>query len=481
MVNNWIQGREQGCADQFEKFDPHAGVVQNKVARSQRKEVALAVSAAVAAKEAWAALPAVGRGDILRQLAQLMKEKRNELGRLVAAETGKSPQSALAEVDGAVSLGYFFAGEGQRLYGRTIPSGVSNRLITLIRQPFGIAGLIVPANTPAANVAWKIFPALICGNAVVLKSAEDAPATAAFFGPLSKEAGLPDGVLNIVHGLGEEAGAALVEDARVGVISFTGSSRTGENIAQKAASRFCRLSLELGGKNALVVCEDADMDKAVNWAVLSAFSNAGQRCSAASRILVFESVYERFLSLFLDRVRNLKVGPTDADDLGPLVSLKQLQSVLKHVEDAKKNGIKILCGGDRLKDPSHVAGFYMAPTVTEGVLTPNDLADTEVFGPVTSFYKVKGLREAVALANASPYGLTAAIHTQSLHKAHWFADKIQAGVVSVNAGTYGSEPHLPFGGLKRSGNGTREPGEEALSVYSELKNIYWNSDPEKIA
>lgn len=480
MVNNWIGGREQHTSAFFEKLDPHDGSVQSQAARSSAKEVALAVSAADQAKKVWASTPAVGRGEILRHLAQLLFDKREELSRIVASETGKSPRSALAEVEGAVSLGFFFAGEGQRLYGRTVPSGVPNRQITLICQPVGIAGLIVPANTPAANVAWKIFPALVCGNTVVLKSAEDAPATAAFFGQLSKEAGLPDGVFNIVHGLGEEAGAALVQDSRVGVISFTGSSKTGESIAKKAAERFCRISLELGGKNPYVVCDDADMDKAVSWAVLSAFSNAGQRCSSASRILVFEAVYERFLKAFLDKVRSLKVGPTDADDLGPVINLKQLNSILAILESAKKNGVGILCGGKRLLGSSHASGFYLEPTVTEGAPSKSELTLTEVFGPVTSIYKVKNIAEAVELANDSPYGLTAAIHTRDLHKAHYFAQNVQAGVVSVNAGTYGSEPHLPFGGVKHSGNGTREPGEEALSVYTELKNIYWNTDPDKI-
>jgi aldehyde dehydrogenase (NAD+) len=349
-----------------------------------------------------------------------------------------------------------------------------------VRQPIGIAGLITAANTPIANVAWKAFPALICGNAAVLKAAEDTPATAWLFGKIAHEAGLPHGVLNIIHGYGEEAGEPLVAHPDVGVISFTGSTDVGKIIQRIAGQRFARLSLELGGKNPFVVCDDADPDSAAKWAILSAFSNAGQRCAAGSRIIIFDSIYERFRDLLVERTRNLKVGPTDDDDFGPVINEGQLQNMLAAVQQARLAGAVILTGGHRLSDAGHEGGFYMAPTLMEGIDPLADMSRRELFGPVAALYRVSGFEEALRLANDSPYGLTACIHTRNVHRALRFCEKVQAGVAVVNAGTYGSEPHMPFGGRKDSGNGTREPGTEALNIYSELKDIYLKFDRRQV-
>jgi alpha-ketoglutaric semialdehyde dehydrogenase len=379
-------------------------------------------------------------------------------------------------VGGAAALGQFYAGEGQRLYGRTTTSGVPGRAAMTVRRPLGVAGLIIAANTPIANVAWKVFPALICGNTAVLKAAEDTPATAWYFARLAEKAGLPPGVLNIVHGLGAEAGAALVAHPGVAVVSFTGSSAVGREIQRIAGDRFARVSLELGGKNPLVVCDDADLDGAVKWALLSAFSNAGQRCAAAGRLIVFASVYDQFTARLLASARQLRVGPADTDDFGPVINERQLNRILAQVEQARQAGAQVLCGGHRLTTPGHTAGCYLAPTVLAGVAPSAPISCTELFGPVTILYQVPDFAAAVALANDSPYGLTASIHTASVNRALLFAERVQAGSVTVNGGTYGSEPHMPFGGFKASGNGTREPGTEALDVYSELQNVYLNLD-----
>jgi aldehyde dehydrogenase (NAD+) len=346
-----------------------------------------------------------------------------------------------------------------------------------VREPLGVAGLIIAANTPIANVAWKVFPALICGNTAVLKAAEDTPGTAWWFGRIAHEAGLPPGVLNIVQGLGEEAGAPLVADARVPVVSFTGSTAVGREIARIAGSRLARVSLELGGKNPLLVCDDADLEHAAQWTILSAFSNAGQRCAAGSRIIVFNAVYKNFRNMLLERTRRLKVGPGNEDDLGPVINAEQLGNMLAAVERARQGGATALTGGHRMDDPDHAAGYYMAPTIIENAAPDAEISVSELFGPVTCLYRVSGFDEALRLANRSPYGLTACIHTRSVHRALEFTRRVQAGVAVVNAGTFGSEPHMPFGGVKFSGNGTREPGTEALDVYSNLKNIIMTFDP----
>ena len=369
------------------------------------------------------------------------------------------------------------AGEGRRLYGRTTTSAVPNKWAMTVREPLGVAGLIIAANTPIANVAWKVFPALVCGNTAVLKAAEDAPATAWFFGKLAHAAGLPPGVLNIVQGFGPEAGAPLVADPHVAVVSFTGSTAVGREIARTAGSRLARVSLELGGKNPLVVCDDADLDPAATWVLRSAFSNAGQRCAAGSRIIVFDAVYDRFRDMLVERTRRLKVGPGNDDDFGPVINAGQLDAMLAAVERARQAGASVLTGGHRLADPAHASGFYMAPTIIEHASPDAEISVSELFGPVTCLYRVPDFAEALRRANQSPYGLTACIHTRSVHRALEFTRRVQAGVAVVNAGTFGSEPHMPFGGVKFSGNGTREPGTEALDVYSNLKNVILTFDP----
>lgn len=477
-VLNWIDGKEVDAmaGELFDKVNPHSGKVLCRAARSRAEDVRAAVRSAQRAQPAWADTPPVQRGLVLHKVVAAMQQHQAEIARVVALETGKSYKDAFGETGSAIQLGLFFAGEGQRLYGRTTTSGLANKYAMTIRQPLGVAGLIIAANTPIANAAWKVFPALICGNAAVLKAAEDAPAAAWSFGKIAHEAGLPPGVLNIVQGYGEEAGAPLVADGDVAVISFTGSTAVGKQIAVAAGQRLAKVSLELGGKNPLVVCDDADLENAVKWVLLSAFSNAGQRCAAGSRIIIFDSVYEQFRDMLAAAAKKLKVGLADDDDFGPVINADQLACMLGAVERAKQMGAVILTGGHRLTDADHRDGYYMAPTLIENVHPGDEISTTELFGPVACLYRAKDFAEALAMANDSPYGLTACIHTRSVHRAIQFTQKVQAGVAVVNAGTYGSEPHMPFGGRKQSGNGSREPGTEALDVYSNLKDVYISID-----
>jgi aldehyde dehydrogenase (NAD+) len=367
-----------------------------------------------------------------------------------------------------------------RLYGRTLTSGTPGKYSHTVRQPRGVAGLIIPANTPIANIAWKTFPALICGNTVVMKAAEDSPGIANLFAQLTKEAGLPDGIFNVVQGKGLPAGSALVEDHRVAVISFTGSTGVGRWIAEVGGRRLARVSLELGGKNPFVVCDDADLEQAVYWASLSAFSNAGQRCASGSRFLVFRNIYEEFRDKFVAKASSLKLGIEADCDLGPVINQRQQNNILTAIEVARAEGGRVLCGGTAPTAPDLVKGYYILPTVIEGLPPSAELNCKEVFGPVVTLQLVDDLNDALRLANATEYGLTAAIHTRNVDRAMWFAQRVKAGVANINLGTFGSEPHMPFGGFGASGNGTREPGVEALDVYTELKNISFFTRPNLI-
>ena len=401
----------------------------------------------------------------MRELALLLRDRREEASELVAAETGKPIELALGETDAAVEMGLFVAGEGRRSYGRTTTASMPHRTVLTVRQPLGVAGLIMSFNTPLPNVAWKAFPAVFCGNAAVVKPSEHTPASAWLFGQLATEAGVPAGVLNVVQGTGPKAGAPLVEHADVDLVSFTGSAATGRWINETAGRRLAKVCLELGGKNALVVCDDADLDRAVHWALQAAFSNAGQRCASASRLVVFDAVYEEFRDRLVQRTTELPAEP--------VITEESLERIVAAVGRAVGDGARVLCGGERLDSP----GWHLAPTVLEGAATDSEIACTELFGPVTILHRVGDLEEAIGVVNDSPYGLTSAIQTASVHRAMRFADKVQAGVVVVNAGTHGSEPHMGFGGVKQSGTGWREAGVEALDVYSDWKVVNLVSDP----
>ena len=460
----------------LDKHSPHDGRVLWRIAVADADRVASAVASARSASAIWAATSPPGRGSFLNALADRMVARTEDLVAVVALETGKSPSEARGEVQGAITLARFFAGEGLRLYGRTMTSHVDGKLVASVREPVGVAALLGAANTPAANIAWKLFPALIAGNTVVVKAAETAPATAWLYGEFTREAGLPDGVVNVIQG-GRDTGRALVADRGVDVVSFTGSTLAGRDIARVCAERLCRVSLELGGKNPLVVCDDADLDLAVRWAGLSAFSNAGQRCASGSRLIVTDGIHDRFVTAFVAHAESLRLGPEDGDDLGPVITEQSMGRILDAVGAAAARGQRVLTGGRRLDDDAHRAGYYIAPTVV-AMQDPDDpLTEHELFGPVAQVYCARDYAHALRLANTSRYGLTAAIHTRDYATAQHFVRSVSAGTVMVNAGTFGSEPHMPFGGRGDSGNGTREPGTEALDVYTSLKTIHLWAQP----
>ncbi|HEU0304992.1 MAG TPA: aldehyde dehydrogenase family protein [Gaiellaceae bacterium] len=470
-VPNLIDGTERPAAsgEWLEKTRPADGAFLCRLARSGQADVDAAVRAACAAQEPWAERTAVERGDLVREIALALRERREELSAAVVAETGKPEGLAVGETDAAVEMGQFVAGEGRRNYGRTTTASMAHRTVMTVRAPVGVAGLLISFNTPLPNVAWKVFPAVFCGNGAVLKPSEHAPLSAHLFVTTCHEVGLPAGVLNVVQGLGPEAGAALVEHPDVDLVSFTGSASTGRWIAEAAGRRLAKVCLEMGGKNALVVCDDADLDDAVRWAVQSSFSNAGQRCAAAGRVVVFDAVYDEFRERFVAAARAF-------EDAGPVISETSLDRIVEALARVREQGASVLCGGERLPRE----GWWLAPTVVEGVAPDAELSCTELFGPVTILYRVRDLAEALAVVNDSPYGLTAAVHTSSLHRAMRFAEKAQAGVVVVNGGTHGSEPHMGFGGVKQSGTGWREAGTEALDVYSEWKYVNLISDPARV-
>ena len=476
LIPSLIGGEDVAGGRTAPVLNPHDGSEIAKLALADASIVDRALTAARAAQAAWAATPAVKRGEILFKACALIEARAEELSRIVAEEAGKPLRDARGETGGAVQCGRFFAGEGQRLFGRTMPSNTPNKYAMTIRQPCGVAVLITAANTPAPNFAWKVFPALICGNAVVLKPAEDTPISADWMARVLIEAGVPAGALNVVQGLGAEIGPLLVEHDEADVISFTGSTRVGRGIAEKAGAKLKKLSLELGGKNAFVVCDDADLDKAAKWAAASAFSNAGQRCAAGSRFIVFDAVYDAFVDKFVTAAKAQKLGVGDECDLGPVINERQLTNMLGAIERATAAGARALTGGKRAGGALG-NGFYLEPTIIEGAKPGDDLSVHELFGPIAALYRVKDFDEALKLANDSPYGLTACIHTRSIDRAWNFVQAVETGVAVVNAGTFGSEPHMPFGGRKASGNGTREPGTEALDIYSELKDIYLVIDP----
>jgi alpha-ketoglutaric semialdehyde dehydrogenase len=466
-IPNQIGGQESAArsGEWLEKLRPDDGTPLCRVARSDATDVDRAVAAAREAQHEWGARTPVERGDVVREIALGLRARREELSEAVAAETGKPLELALGETDAAVEMGLFVAGEGRRSYGRTMPASMPHRTVLTVRAPIGVAGLIISFNTPLPNVAWKAFPSILCGNGSVLKPSEHTPLSAHLFAQVATRCGLPDGVLNVVHGLGSEAGAALAEHREVDLVSFTGSAATGRIVNERAAARLAKVCLELGGKNALVVCDDADLELAAHWAAASAFSNAGQRCAAASRIVVFDGVYDAFRDRFAEAAARVAAQP--------VISEESLERILGAVRAAVSAGATVLCGGERAER----SGWHLPATIVEGVAADAPLSCTELFGPVAALYRVRDLTAALALVNDSPYGLTAAVHTASLHRAMQFAEQAQAGVVVVNGGTHGSEPHMGFGGVKSSGTGWKEAGVEALDVYSETRYVNIVSDP----
>lgn len=472
LIKNFINGKDQ-CSDKkpyIKKYNPHTGKHIKNIYCSNTQDLCYAVKIAERSFSDWSQTSAVFRGKLLKQFSYQMELNKNKIAKLVSVETGKSIENALGEVEASILQADYFAGEGMRLYGKTLTSANANKTTFTQRAPHGIVGLIVPANTPLANISWKIFPALICGNTVILKASEDAPELANFIAKLGIKASLPKGVLNVVQG-DAALGKMIVEHPSVRLISFTGSSVAGKDILSRSGANLKRVSLELGGKNPFIVCSDCNFENAINWASLSAFSNAGQRCAAGSRIIVFNEIFDHFVDAFTKKIGTLKLGVSKGSDIGPVINSNSLKAMLKYLKDVKSFGGKLLCGGKAPTKKDLINGYYLLPTLITGLDPSNALYDKEVFGPIAHIESVSSLEEAIYLANSSKYGLTSAIHTQNISTALEFVKKSKSGVVNVNIGTFGSEPHFPFGGVGWSGNGSREPGVEALDVYSELKNI----------
>jgi alpha-ketoglutaric semialdehyde dehydrogenase len=458
------------AATTFESLNPSTGEVIETFPRSSAADVDRAVATARAAWEEWRLVPAPERGNILFRFAQLLEQRKPELSDLMTREMGKVKAEAGGDVQEAIDMSYYMGGEGRRLFGQTTPSELRDKFMMSVRMPVGVVGAITPWNFPIAIPAWKLCPALVCGNTVVLKPAEDTPLLAQRFVDVLHEAGLPEGVVQIVHGFGEEAGDALVRHPDVPVITFTGSRETGVLVTKNAADELKHVHLELGGKNAIIVMDDADVDLAVDGILWSAFGTAGQRCTAASRVIVHRGVYDELQRKLVAGAEKMRSGARWEDDaqIGPVINETAVEKIHSYTEIGKDEGAKLLTGGERVE--GH--GFYYRPTVFADVDAGMRIAQEEIFGPTTALIPVDSFEEAVRAANSVEYGLSSSIFTRDVNKAFKAMRDLQTGITYINAGTTGAEVHLPFGGMKQTGNGHREAGQAALDVFTEWKSVY---------
>ena len=441
---------------------------------SSQADIDAAVSAAREAYKTWRLVPAPKRAEILFRTAELLVKRKEEFSKDMTREMGKVLAETRGDVQEAIDMTYYMAGEGRRLFGQTTPSELPNKFAMSVRQSIGVCGLITPWNFPMAIPSWKIMPALICGNTVVLKPAEDTPLSSYHLVETLAEAGLPPGVVNLVSGDGPGTGAPLSSHKEVPVISFTGSTATGRIIAEICAPTFKHYSLEMGGKNIILVLDDANLDLAVDGALWGGFGTSGQRCTAASRIGVHESLYKEFVTRFVDRAKNLKVGNgVDASiDMGPVINEQQLQTVMTYVEIGSKEGAKLLTGGHRLDKGDHANGWFHEPTVFGDCDPKMRIAQEEIFGPVVSIIPIDNLEQGIDIANNVPYGLSASVYTRNVNAAFAALRDLYTGIVYINAPTIGAETHLPFGGTKQTGNGHREAAVASIDFFTEWKSIY---------
>jgi acyl-CoA reductase-like NAD-dependent aldehyde dehydrogenase len=454
----------------FESLNPSTGELIEAFPRSTADDVDRAVASARAAWEEWRLVPAPERGNILFRFAQVLEAHKAELSDLMTREMGKVKAEAGGDVQEAIDMSYYMGGEGRRLFGQTTPSELRDKFMMSVRMPVGVVGAITPWNFPIAIPAWKLCPALVCGNTVVLKPAEDTPLLAQRFVDLLHEAGLPEGVVQIVHGFGEEAGDALVRHPDVPVITFTGSRETGVLVTKNAADELKHVHLELGGKNGIIVLDDADVDLAVEGILWSAFGTAGQRCTAASRVIVQRGVYEELQRKLVAGAEKMRIGAPWEDDtqIGPVINETAVEKIHSYTGIGKDEGAKLLTGGERVEGQ----GFYYRPTVFADVDPQMRIAQEEIFGPTTALIPVDSFEDAVRAVNSVKYGLSSSIFTRDVNKAFAAMRDLQTGITYINAGTTGAEVHLPFGGMKQTGNGHREAGQAALDVFTEWKSVY---------
>jgi len=441
---------------------------------SSKDDVALAVEAARDAYKDWRLTPAPKRAEIMYRAAQILVERKEDFSRDMTREMGKVLDETRGDVQEAIDMTYLMAGEGRRQFGHTTPSELPNKFAMSVRSPIGVTGLITPWNFPMAIPSWKIMPAIVCGNTVVIKPAEDTPLSTHNLAQVLEEAGLPRGVVNVVFGDGPAAGKALLDSSDVKLVSFTGSTEVGRIVSQSCAPTFKKCHLEMGGKNIIVVMDDANLDLAIDGAIWGGFGTTGQRCTAASRVAVQKKVYPQFVSKFVDRVKSLRVGDgLDArTNMGPVINEQQLNTVMKYVEIGKNEGAKLATGGHRLESGDYAKGWFHEPTVFTDCDPQMRICQEEIFGPVVSVIPFETFDDGLAIANGVRYGLSAAIYTRNVNNAFRAQRDLETGIVYINAPTIGAETHLPFGGIKNTGNGHRESGDAALDFYTEWKTVY---------
>ncbi|HUY80969.1 MAG TPA: aldehyde dehydrogenase family protein [Acidobacteriaceae bacterium] len=441
---------------------------------SGAEDVDAAVQAAAEAWKTWRLTPAPKRAEILYRTGEILTQRKEEYAQDMTREMGKVLSETRGDVQEAIDTAYYMAGEGRRLFGQTTPSELRNKFAMSVRMPVGVCGMIAPWNFPMAIPSWKLFPALVCGNTCVIKPAEDTPLSTFNLVQTLMDAGLPPGVVNIVTGFGPEAGAPLVSHAGVKAVSFTGSSEVGRVVGQTAAASFKPCSLEMGGKNAMIVMDDANLELALDGAVWGVFGTTGQRCTATSRILLHKKIAAEFTAKLVARADALKVGNglDEHVQMGPQINQQQIETSIKYCEIAKKEGAKLLTGGTPLEDGGYDKGHFFAPTVFGGVKPGMRIAQEEVFGPVVSLIEFADFDEAIEIANGIQYGLSTALYSRDVNRAFRAMRDLEAGITYVNAPTIGAEVHLPFGGVKQTGNGHREGGTGALDFYTTWKSVY---------
>jgi alpha-ketoglutaric semialdehyde dehydrogenase len=441
---------------------------------SGSEDVERAVVAAKRGFAQWSRTPAPVRGDVLRRAGDLLTKRKDEIADLMTREMGKPLTETRGDVQEGIDTAYYAATEGRRLFGHTVPSELRNKWAMSFRRPIGVCGIISPFNFPLAIPTWKMFPALLCGNACIFKPAEDVPHTAAVFVEILLEAGLPPNVIQLVHGAGETAGAAIVNHPEIPVVSFTGSTDTGRIVGETCGRMHKRLSLEMGGKNAMIVLGDADLDLALEGVLWGAFGTTGQRCTATSRLIVPDSVHDDLVSKLVDRARALRLGDgrRDGTDVGPLVNEPALRKVERYIEIGNSEGAQMRCGGRRAAGKGLDNGFFFEPTIFAGVKAGSRLEQEEIFGPVLSVIRVKSTDEAFTVNNDVRYGLSSSVYTRDVNVAMRAMNELDTGITYINAPTIGAEAHLPFGGVKQTGNGHREGGWEVYEFYSETKVGY---------
>jgi acyl-CoA reductase-like NAD-dependent aldehyde dehydrogenase len=473
---NYIGGSWMDAAsgETFESINPANGETIGIFPKSGPEDVDRAVEAATAAYEDWRLVPAPKRGEILFGFGALLAERKDELADLMSHEMGKVLAEAGGDVQEAIDMSYYMAGEGRRMFGQTTPSELRDKFNMSVRMPIGVVGVITPWNFPIAIPSWKIAPALVCGNTVVFKPATDTPALGERFVELLAEAGVPAGVVNVVHGGGGEVGDRIVRHPDVPVITITGSRETGVRVLKTAADELKRVHLELGGKNAVIVMDDADVDLAVEGILWSAFGTSGQRCTAASRVIVHDAVYDALQSKLVAAAEKMRLGPgwDEETDVGPLINRKALEKVDSYTTIGKDEGATLLTGGEIASGNGLDGGNFYRPTIFGDVDPGMRIAQEEIFGPTTALIRVRSFDEAVRAANGVEFGLSSSIFTRDVNRAFRAMRDLDTGITYVNAGTIGAEVHLPFGGTKDTGNGHREAGQAALDVFTEWKSIY---------